>query len=111
MLRSSRLVFPLVCALFLQGCFSTIVRASGPAGTRHSEAGASLLWGITTPTHGATQCTNGLREVEMYRPWYSHLVAIITLGIVTPITVQWECLGATAAVVPAYQAAPVSPPQ
>ncbi len=89
----SRFVLAVLTALLLQGCFSSIVRANGPSGSRHSSAGASLFWGITTPTHGATQCTNGLKEVEMYRPWYSYLIALITIGIVTPITREWECMG------------------
>ena len=55
-------------ALLLQGCFSSIVRVNGPRGERYSSAGASLFWGITTPTHGAKQCAYGLKEVEMWRP-------------------------------------------
>jgi hypothetical protein len=84
----------LACALLMQGCFSSIVRANGPRGDRYSSAGASLFWGITTPTHGAKQCQYGLKEVEMWRPWYSYLVGIVTIGIVTPITSEWECMGA-----------------
>jgi hypothetical protein len=30
----------------------------------------------------------------MWRPWYSYLVGIVTIGIVTPITSEWECMGA-----------------
>lgn len=80
-------------ALLFSGCFSSIVRATGPSGSQHSSMGASLFWGITTPVHGATECQYGLKEVEMYRPWYSYLLATITLGIVTPITSTWECMG------------------
>ena len=98
----ARVIVACLAMLSLQGCFSSAVRASGPSGSRHSSAGASLFWGITTPTHGATQCTNGLKEVEMYRPWYSYLVALVTIGIVTPITSQWECMGDS-------QAAPIAP--
>ncbi len=90
-----RSVLVVVCSAFLlQGCFSSVVRAKGPRGERYKSAGASLFWGITTPTHGAKQCDFGLREVEMWRPWYSYLVALITIGIVTPITSEWECMGA-----------------
>ncbi len=92
-MNRSRLVLPLLAALLFQGCFSSIVRATGPNGSKHSEAGASLFWGIGTPTHGATQCEYGLKEVEMYRPWYSHFIGVLTLGIVTPITATWECMG------------------
>lgn len=100
----------LALSMLLQGCFSSVVRASGPSGKTYSSAGASLFWGITTPTHGATQCQYGLKEVEMWRPWYSYLVAGITLGIVTPITSSWECMGPPAA--PAAQPAvmPLPPP-
>lgn len=102
----NRLVL-LTCALLMQGCFSSIVRANGPNGERYSSAGASLFWGITTPTHGAKQCQYGLKEVEMWRPWYSYLVGIITIGIVTPITAEWECLGSPPH--PA-QVVPMAPP-
>ncbi|MFT3713186.1 MAG: hypothetical protein QM817_36490 [Archangium sp.] len=96
-------------ALLLQGCFSSVVRANGPNGQRYSSAGASLFWGITTPTHGAKQCQYGLKEVEMWRPWYSYLIAVITIGIVTPITSEWECMGGP--VGPAgVQNAPLPPP-
>lgn len=95
-------------ALLLQGCFSSVVRANGPRGERYSSAGASLFWGITTPTHGAKQCSNGLREVEMWRPWYSYFVAAITLGIVTPITSEWECMGSPA---PTQVIVPPPPPR
>lgn len=110
----SHIAMALLATFLLQGCFSSVVRATGPAGSEHSSAGASLFWGITTPTHGATQCANGLREVEMYRPWYSYLVAVVTLGIVTPITSRWECMGAPAGYpaqvgVPVHPAAPVAP--
>jgi hypothetical protein len=93
-----KLSLPCVLALAVlsQGCFSSIVRATGPAGRSYSSAGASLFWGITTPTHGATECQFGLKQVEMWRPWYSYLVAAITLGIVTPITSEWQCMGAPA---------------
>ncbi|MGV3625926.1 MAG: hypothetical protein ACO1OB_34270 [Archangium sp.] len=104
-------VFIVACAAFLlQGCFSSVVRANGPRGERYSSAGASLFWGITTPTHGAKQCPNGLREVEMWRPWYSYLVSLVTIGIVTPITSEWECMGSPPPiVVPAPAAAPPPP--
>jgi hypothetical protein len=99
-----KLVAVLCGALLLQGCFSSVVRANGPHGPRYSSAGASLFWGITTPTHGAKQCQAGLKEVEMWRPWYSYLVAVVTLGIVTPITSEWECMGTV------DQPAPLPPP-
>ena len=98
-------------ALLLQGCFSSIVRVNnGPHGERYSSAGASLFWGVTTPTHGAKQCAYGLREVEMWRPWYSYLVALVTIGIVTPITSEWECLGAPMTGAPANASMPVNAP-
>ena len=103
----TRLVAFACCAVLLQGCFSSIVRANGPSGERYSSMGASLFWGITTPTHGAKQCAYGLREVEMWRPWYSYLLAVITIGIVTPITTEWECMGGP---VQAVQVAPPSAP-
>lgn len=101
----SKLFVVALCSLLMQGCFSSIVRANGPNGERYSSAGASLFWGITTPTHGAKQCQFGLKEVEMWRPWYSYLIALITIGIVTPITSEWECMGA-----PAYQPGVQNPP-
>ena len=103
----TRLVAFACCVVLLQGCFSSIVRANGPSGERYSSMGASLFWGITTPTHGAKQCAYGLREVEMWRPWYSYLLAVITIGIVTPITTEWECMGGPAQ---AVQVAPPSAP-
>lgn len=99
----TRVVAVLAASVLLQGCFSSVVRAQGPRGERYSSAGASLFWGITTPTHGAKQCAYGLREVEMWRPWYSYLVAVVTVGIVTPITSEWECMGGPAN-------APMTPP-
>lgn len=103
-----RSVLAVVCsASLLQGCFSSVVRANGPRGERYKSAGASLFWGITTPTHGAKQCNNGLKEVEMWRPWYSYLVALVTIGIVTPITSEWECMGDSVA---APLVAPIPPP-
>ena len=95
-----KLIVVACSAVLLQGCFSSVVRANGPRGERYSSAGASLFWGITTPTHGAKQCPNGLREVEMWRPWYSYLVALVTVGIVTPITSEWECMGTPINTVP-----------
>jgi hypothetical protein len=97
-------------ALLLQGCFSSIVRVNGPRGERYSSAGASLFWGITTPTHGAKQCAYGLKEVEMWRPWYSYFIALITIGIVTPITSEWECLGGPVQNVPPVPANAPMPP-
>lgn len=107
-MKKPSLLAALALCVLLQGCFSSIVRAAGPSGSRHSSAGASLFWGITTPTHGAKQCPAGLKEVEMYRPWYSYLVAVVTLGIVTPITSEWECLGTQPAI--SYPTAPPPPP-
>ena len=39
--------------------------------------------------------------------WYSYLVALITIGIVTPITSEWECLGGP---VPNGQPVPANAP-
>jgi hypothetical protein len=101
-----RIVATALSAVLLQGCFATTVTASGRAGSQHHEPGASLFWGIGTPRHGATQCEHGLKEVTIYRPWYSHFVAVITLGIVTPISADWTCIEGGAA---APAAAPTQP--
>lgn len=105
-----RVVILLCSAALLQGCFSSVVRANGPRGERYSSAGASLFWGITTPTHGAKQCQYGLREVEMWRPWYSYFIAAITIGIVTPITSEWECMGGPASATPMLPPPGATPP-
>lgn len=87
----------LVAALPQLGCYRAIVRG-GPKGAMEPESRTefNLLWGLTDAEVDAPDCPNGLARVETYLPWYSGLVQLFTLGIVTPHKVQYVCAQAAA---------------
>ena len=52
----------------------------------------SYFWGIRSPRIETTNCgTNGFDRVVVRTSVGNSLVTILTLGIVSPMKVQWEC--------------------
>jgi hypothetical protein len=95
--------------LALPGCFVTrISSGAAPMGERDGRTGASLFWGITSTTGDADECHHGFSWVESYHPWWSPIVTGLTIGIVTPLRMQWQCAAAPAQVV-VPMAAPLAP--
>lgn len=97
MLRRWRVLVPVVSVLFLvsTGCMTAGVNSpASRAGTRRSDTGVIWFWGITDAVKYAEECTSGLAEVRTQLPWYSYIVAPLTLGIVNPVNRQYYCTSA-----------------
>ena len=84
------------CALFLlQGCyqFRVIPKDSPPATFKNKITTSAYLWGLVEPKRiPADNCHgNGMSNVTVKTNLGFSLISILTLGIVMPMTIEWEC--------------------
>jgi len=85
--------FIIVLVLATSSCYRAIVRTGQPAAQQQpvSTIGISFLYGISSVTTVAAECTNGLAETNTSLPWWGVLVAGITVGLITPWETQYQC--------------------
>jgi hypothetical protein len=101
-----RRLISITALLALCNCYAARVIGPGTGGTVQNEAGASLLWGLTSTESQAIECEHGLKSVATYFPWWGYIVATVTVGIVVPIRKEYTCLSAAPGAVAAQ--APVT---
>lgn len=96
--------------LALTGCYRTVVidTPAVRAGTKGEDTGVSWF-GVTSVNTQAGLCTQGIARAETYMPFWAGLVSVVTLGIVAPMTTQYECAVKSEAPAPAQPAAPLAP--
>jgi hypothetical protein len=75
----------------LSACYTAGVESPIARASRYDDVGVSWFWGISNSVSDAQQCRKGLAEVETWFPWYTYIVAPLTIGIVTPIKKAWTC--------------------
>lgn len=101
-MRSVRsMALPAILSLFISGCASYRIYAAefdgvGPGGQPYSYASTSVLGdqGLSTEGTGriAVECPNAdLAAVGVRRNFGQTLVSLLTLGIVSPATVEFYC--------------------
>ena len=85
--------FIIVLVLATSGCYRAIVRTGQPAAQQQpvSQIGLSFVYGLVGTTTTAAECTNGLAETNTSMPWWGGLVSGITLGLIMPWEIQYQC--------------------
>ena len=87
-----RLVVSALVLASLTGCFRMSVRSPAPRdGAPEGQRGASFVGGLTTSNVAAGECQHGLSRVDVYWPWWSPLVYVVTFGIVAPLRAEYVC--------------------
>jgi hypothetical protein len=85
--------------LLSAACYHAIIDTGRPAGesiVRHFQP--SFIYGLVPPPllNVAGQCPRGIARVETQHTFVEGLVAAITFGIFTPMTLSVTCAGGTA---------------
>ncbi|WP_301922229.1 hypothetical protein [Ferruginibacter sp.] len=97
--RNIFLVGLLSAALFLNSCYSYRVATNAQAGSEVSKTvtAHSFFWGlvqkpkeIQTPVCDSLG-VNGMSEVIVKTNFGYSLITVVTLGIWSPVKVQWKC--------------------
>jgi hypothetical protein len=85
----------LFASLTLQSCYQTkiIPKNVMPATEVESKTVVEYFWGLAhEPTITPQDCMgNGITNVKMKTNLGYILISAVTLGIVVPVTVQWQC--------------------
>lgn len=86
------------------GCYhATIVTGATPS-TDTIEQGFASSWvyGLVPPktVETASKCVNGVAKVETQQSFVNGLVAVITFGIYTPISIKVTCAAKSVATLP-----------
>jgi hypothetical protein len=92
-----RRVSALLCIalLFLMGCFAANVETGLPPSNKVIKQSFAACWiyGLVPPStvDAAAECPNGVARVETQLSFVNRLVAILTLGIYTPMQIEVTC--------------------
>lgn len=86
------------CIIFFSSCYNFRVATQAQAGAEVSKTTAhAYLWGLIQkpPTIKTPICdsleVNGLAEVTMKSNFGYSLITVVTLGIWSPMRVEWKC--------------------
>ncbi len=95
MKHAVRLLMMLVI-LGSSGCYRYGV-SSGAAsdGVLRQQRGPTFLWGLVGQDKLAGQCDAGLARSESYMPWWGGIVGTLTVGLIVPWRVDYECVQPT----------------
>lgn len=92
-----RLGTPLAAIVVLSGCYHATIETGLPPSTQTLEKpwASSWVYGLVPPqtVETASRCPNGAAKVETQISFLNGLVALITLGIYTPMTIMVTCAG------------------
>ena len=83
-----------MCLLLLSGCYQykLLQNDQTTATLPETRLVYSYLWGIKSPTIRVDNCGgNGFDRVVVKTNFVNSFVTLITLGIVSPMRVYWEC--------------------
>ncbi len=87
-----RIIASAVLLCSLTGCFRMSVRsAATPEGAQNEDTSVSFVYGLTTASSAAVECTNGFSRVDVYWPWWGPFVYGLTAGIVAPLKTEYVC--------------------
>lgn len=100
---STKPILTLLCgAILLSGCASHLITAARPDGSgiagepytasQTSIAGEAGVNSDGATGHVASECRDeGMTRVEVHRNFLQGLVTVITLGVVSPATIRFQC--------------------
>ncbi len=87
-------------AIVVSGCYHAVVDTGrAPTGAPNVTPWAhSFIYGLVPPavTETAKKCPGGVAKVETQQTFLNGLVAAITGGIYTPMTISYTCAGGSA---------------
>jgi len=98
--RFARLAVPAVALLVASGCYRATID-TGLASSHRSEKIWAHSWiaGLIPPAvvSAVNECDNGVARVETVHTFLNQVVAAVTFGIYTPITITVTCAAASTA--------------
>jgi hypothetical protein len=87
-----RRVLVLCCiALAGAGCLPAMVSSPAPRARVQGDSTGVSWFHLTPVTHNAEECIYGIDRVETYVPAWGAIISFVTLGIATPITIEYKC--------------------
>ncbi len=94
-----RKLFPLVAlVLLLPACYHATINTGRPMGSTvvNKPFQPSFIYGLIPPAtlNVASECPNGVAQVETMHSFIEGLVGGLTFGIFTPMTIKVTCSGA-----------------
>ncbi len=94
--RTLPLLALLACLVTTSGCFHTrVVNRDSIPGESHEQKGRIFLWGLASSSSAhvavAEKCPDGLARAESLRTFGDGLLAVVTLGLYTPVTLRYTC--------------------
>jgi hypothetical protein len=95
-MKNSAFVLLFVVLAPMGGCFRTVIRAGGvldPSG-QHSQYANNYVMGLVPATFNVDKCVNGLAYVRSFKPWWSPIVSVLTIGLVSPSRIKYTCVAA-----------------
>lgn len=88
--------------LFSMGCYRTEIRGGGVLDTAgvHSSIANHYVFGIVNAKFDVNNCRYGIANAKTWKPWYSAVVSLFTLGMVSPQRLKYSCVAAPAPAAP-----------
>ena len=93
-------IWSLLCVVALAGCYrATVQTGLAPSGVEQTIWAHSWLFGLVPPAviNAQSECQTGVAQVETSHSFVNQLLAFVTWGIYTPITVEVTCAKANVA--------------
>jgi hypothetical protein len=87
----------LIFLIVLQSCYHYHITTSGsdPGTNYHKKTVSSFFWGLVQQNIVASNCDslkiNSLDEVHVKNNFGYAVITVITLGIWSPMTIEWKC--------------------
>lgn len=97
-MRNAVRMVSLLAVLLGTGCYSYGVNTGAASdGVVRRQRGPTFLWGLVGQQKNATHCNAGVAQSESYMPWWGGIVGVLTVGLVVPWRVDYECVQPTVA--------------
>jgi len=93
MSRSFRPVLAVIAAIAIQGCYHTRVMTNAAPATEYQHATAHpMFWGLVQDNVVPDNCPSGaMQEVRVNSNFGYSLLTVVTLGIWSPLDMEWRC--------------------
>lgn len=82
-----------VVLLASTGCYTVHVNSgASPDGPNEPRIGWHVLYGLTRVDHGVPECPDGFANVTFRVPLWGICVTSLTVGILTPTEMRYQCV-------------------
>jgi Bor protein len=91
--RSVRAAAAAIAIITLQGCYHTRLLTNGPPATDYrSQTVHQMWWGLVQPNIVPDNCpSDAVQEVRVTSNLGYSLLTVLSLGIWSPVEVEWRC--------------------